>query len=149
VSVLLDTSIVSELYQAAPDQRVRSTIGRRKAEEVFLSVITIGELRKGVELLVPGRKRSSLDGWLKGLQDEFADRILPVDLETGRIWGEITARARLKGKQIPVADGLIAATALRHGLRVMTRNTRDFAASGVPLIDPWDEAGGLADQDGP
>ncbi len=135
--VLLDTSIVSELYQATPDQRVRDAIGRQQAEDVFLSVITIGELRKGIELLAPGRKRSNLEAWLTDLQREFVDRVLAVDLETSHIWGGITARARLRGQQIPVADGLIAATAHRHHLRVMTRNTRDFLSSGVPLVDLW------------
>lgn len=142
MSVLLDTAIISELYRATPDQRVRDAIGRQRAKDVFLSVITIGELRKGIELLAPGWKRSSLEAWLTALQSEFVDRVLPIDLETSHIWGEITARARLRGEQIPVADGLIAATALRHGLRVMTHNTREFVSSGVPLIDPW--AGGEA-----
>lgn len=137
MNVLLDTSVVSELYRTNPDQRVRNAIRRRQPSELFLSVITIGEVLKGIELLAPGRTRFRLEAWLAGLQGEFADRILPVDLETGRTWGEITALARLRGRQIPVADGLIAASALRHGLRVMTRNTRDFASSGVPLIDPW------------
>lgn len=140
MSVLLDTAIISELHRATPDQRIRDAIGSQRAEDVFLSVITIGELRKGIELLAPGRKRSSLEAWLTNLQREFVDRVLPIDLGTSHIWGEITAHARLKGEQISVADGLIAATALRHGLRVMTRNTRDFVSSGVPLIDPWAES---------
>lgn len=137
MSVLLDTSVVSELYRAVPDQRVRDAIRQHHSDELFLSVITIGEVNKGIKLLTPGRKRTGLETWLLGLEQGFADRILPVDLETARIWGRLTAQARLNSVQIPVADGLIAAAALRHGCRVMTRNTRDFVSSGVSLIDPW------------
>lgn len=137
MSVLLDTSVVSELYRAVPDQRVRDAIRQHHSDELFLSVITIGEVNKGIELLTPGRKRTGLETWLLGLEQEFADRILPVDLETGRIWGRLAAQARLNGVQIPVADGLIAAAALRHGLWVMTRNTRHFDVSGVRVVDPW------------
>ena len=137
MSVLLDTCVVSELYRANPDQHVRDAVTRREPEELFLSVITFGELRKGAALLPTGQKRSGLEAWLEDLQHEFADRVLPVDLETSRIWGEITARARLRGEQIPVADGLIAATAIRHGFRIMTRNTRHFEASGARVVNPW------------
>lgn len=137
MKVLLDTSVISELYRGNTDQRVRDVIGRRRPEDVFLSVITVGELRKGIELLPASRKRSSLEEWLADLQHDFATRILPIDLETGHIWGEVTARARLRGEQIPAADGLIAATALRLGIRVMTRNTRHFEVSGALVVDPW------------
>jgi len=137
VSVLLDTCIISELCRATADPRVRNAVGRRSPDELFLSVITLGELRTGVALLPAGQKRSGLEGWLEELQHEFADRVLPVDLETSHIWGEITARGRLKGEQVPATDGLIAATALRHGFQIMTRNTRHFEASGALVVNPW------------
>ncbi|MGE3821623.1 MAG: PIN domain-containing protein [Isosphaeraceae bacterium] len=78
-----------------------------------------------------------LSAWLASLEREFSERILPIDAETGRIWGELTAKASKKGGVIAAVNGLIAATALRHGLRVMTRNEMDFRATGVGVINPW------------
>lgn len=84
-----------------------------------------------------GKRRSDLEVWIAELEHMYAPRILPVDLETGRIWGEITGKAAISGTTIPIADGLIAATALRHGMHVMTRNSNDFAVAGVLVWDPW------------
>lgn len=97
----------------------------------------IGEIAKGVALLRAGRKKRALQTWLLTLGRAYGDRLLPVDLETSRIWGAITATSRRIGRQVPAADGLIAATALRHGLHVMTRNTADFEATGALLLNPW------------
>jgi predicted nucleic acid-binding protein len=108
---------------------------------MFLSVITVGEITRGVALLADGRKKSALAAWLAGLGQQFAGRILPVDHETSEIWGEITAAGKKKGASIPVADGLIAATALRHGLHVVTRDTRHYVATGAKVINPWDVLG--------
>lgn len=140
MKILLDTCVISELYRANADQHVRDAVAKREPGDLFLSVITFGELQKGTELLPAGRKRSDLERWLTGLQHEFGDRVVPVDLETAHIWGELSASTRLGGRTILAADLLIAASAIRHGLRVMTRNTRDFAPSGVAVIDPWDAA---------
>lgn len=142
--MLLDTCVISELYRANADQRVRDDVGRRAPEDLFLSVITLGELRMGAALLAPSQKRSGLEDWLAELQQQFSNRILLVDLDTAIIWGEITARARLKGDQIPAADGLIAAAAIRHGFQVMTRNTRHFEASGALVVNPWRDGEGSA-----
>ena len=80
-----------------------------------------------------------MQGWLQTLEHDYQDRLLPVDLETSHIWGEITAAAQKAGRIIPASDGLIAATALRHGLHVMTRNTADFSSVGIFLLNPWEE----------
>jgi predicted nucleic acid-binding protein len=139
VRVLLDTCVLSELQRPQGDPRVRARVEALDPTGVFLSVITVGELAKGIALLPEGARKRDLSSWLLGLEQRFADAILPVDAEAARVWGELTARAQSLGIQIPASDGLIAATALRHGLHVMTRNTRHFAASGALIIDPWAE----------
>jgi toxin FitB len=88
-------------------------------------------------LLAAGRKRRALASWLIGLENKFGDRVLAIDAETARVWGELTARAQKSGEIIPAVDGLLAATARRHSLHVMTRNTRYFEASGALVFDPW------------
>lgn len=138
MKVLLDTCVVSELQRQNAHPGVRNVVTSIPDDHLFLSVLTIGEIAKGVELLPDGRKRHSLETWLFDLENLYSDHILPIDLETSRIWGEITASARQKGVTIPAVDGLLAATALRHGLYLMTRNTRDFEMTGVRLINPWD-----------
>jgi hypothetical protein len=105
--------------------------------DLFLSVITLGELVNGISRLVPGPKRQGLEQWLAQIEQLHAARILPVDLEVARIWGEVTASAAANGHIVAAADGLIAATAIRHGLHLMTRNTPDFQATGAMLLDPW------------
>jgi predicted nucleic acid-binding protein len=107
-------------------------------KDFFLSVITIGEITKGITKLPMSHRRQNLESWFSHLQQRHAPRILPVDIEIARIWGEITAKAAQMGRVVPVNDGLIAATALRHGLHIMTRNSADFQATGALLIDPWE-----------
>jgi predicted nucleic acid-binding protein len=104
---------------------------------LFVSVITVGEIAKGVALLPGGSKKQSLSVWLRGLASQYEDRILGIDQETAEIWGELSAAAQGHGYSIPVADGLIAATAQRHGLHVATRNTSHFVATGVMIVNPW------------
>lgn len=136
---LLDTCVVSELRRTSPNPAVLEAVSQIPQENLFISVITMGEIQKGIALLPQGRRRRELDLWFAGLHAQFTGQIINVDLETAVIWGELSASTRLGGKTILAADLLIAASALRHGLRVMTRNTRNFASSGVPLIDPWVE----------
>ena len=136
---LLDTCVLSELRRKDSNQTVRKTIAEFDSEALFVSVISIGEITKGIALLETSRRKQELLGWLRALEHNYADRLLPVDLEVARIWGEITAAAQKKGITIPVCDGLIASTARRHGLHLMTRNTSDFEPTGVMLINPWRE----------
>lgn len=135
---LLDTCVLSELNRhggGAP--QVQQAVSEFADEALFVSVVSLGEIAKGVALLDAGTRQRDLLTWLNGLESNFADRLLPVDSETARVWGELTARAQQQGRTMHVADGLIAATALRHGLHVMTRNVSDFKPTGVLLINPW------------
>jgi predicted nucleic acid-binding protein len=100
-------------------------------------VISIGELAKGIALLNSSKNKRDLAAWLLALEQSFGDRILSIDAETCHTWGEITAVAQRMGKIVPSADGLIAATAMRNGLHVMTRNTEHFAPTGVLITNPW------------
>jgi predicted nucleic acid-binding protein len=139
VNVLLDTCVVSELRRLKGASPVREAVENFPHEALFISVITLGEIAKGVALLAEGRKKREMALWFRELNENFADNVLAIDRDTTHIWGEITARAQTQGIQIPAADGLIAATALRHGLHVMTRNTKHFAATGALVIDPWQQ----------
>jgi len=114
-------------------------VGRLSLNQTFISVMTIGELQKGISLLPESRKRARLGSWLNGFEQQFSDSILPVDAETSHIWGHITARAQQSGVQLGTGDGLIAATAIQHGITVMTRNIRHFEPTGVLIVNPWDE----------
>ena len=111
-----------------------------RTQDLFLSVITLGELTKGVARLPSGKKKQVLGAWVLTLEQEYGERILSVDAETARIWGEVTAATRERGKTIGAADGLIAATGIRHGLHIMTRNAGDFGETGAMLINPWEDA---------
>ena len=119
------------------EARVKKAIASLSEQDLFVSVVSIGELAKGIALLDEGRKKNDLGEWLLGLERDYGTRILAIDMEIARTWGEITASARRKGAVIGACDGLIAATAVRHGLVVMTRNTRDFEGTGARLLNPW------------
>jgi predicted nucleic acid-binding protein len=106
-------------------------------EDHFVSVITIGEIAKGISLLDTGKRKNELQRWLQTIEQDYSDSILQIDLETVQIWGELKAKAQKAGKGVAASDGLIAATAMRHGLHVITRNEKDFLPAGVLLINPW------------
>ncbi|WP_165223263.1 type II toxin-antitoxin system VapC family toxin [Aquisphaera insulae] len=135
--VLLDTCTLAEIRKPRGQASVKAAVRAVPSEELYLSAITVGEVIKGFALLAPGKQKKALWSWLDSLESQFAERILGIDLETGRVWGELTARAQKKGLIIPAPHGLLAATALRHGLHIMTRNTKHFQVSGALLIDPW------------
>jgi predicted nucleic acid-binding protein len=106
---------------------------------LFLSAITIGEIRKGLIVLPPGRRRSELEKWFHSdLLIWFRDRILPVTYAVADRWGVLEGQCQLKGTPLNTADGMIAATAIEHGLKVVTRNVKDFANLGVDVFDPWE-----------
>jgi hypothetical protein len=139
--VLLDTCVISELHRDGGDATVREALLRHQPNEVFLSVVTMGEITKGLMRLPDGPKRQRLADWLRGLDQKFQGRILPVDRETATVWGELLARGESNGRVVPVADGLIAATAIQYGLRVYTRNVADFEGTGAMVVNPWSFAG--------
>jgi len=138
--VLLDTCVLSELQRPNGNPAVKEAVGELADDDIFVSVLTIGEIAKGVALLPSGKKKSRLQQWLTGLESLFPQRILSVDIATSQIWGEVTARSRKNGVTLPAVDGLIAATALSHGLHLMTRNVSDFASTGVIIVNPWESA---------
>ena len=135
---LLDTCVVSELVRAGGNERVKERISALRSRDLFLSVITIGELTKGIAMLDPGRRRHTYSDFLLDLEQEYGNRILPRDVDTAVIWGELSAAGRRRGKPIPASDGLIAATGIRHGLQVMTRNVSDFSETGAMITNPWE-----------
>jgi len=137
VRVLLDTCVLSEVRHPKGHPAVRQAVEALNEENLFVSVISIGEILKGICLLKESPRRRALETWLKTLERDYSDRLLSIDLETTRLWGELTASAQKAGRVVNATDGLIAATALRHGLRVMTRNTADFQPTGVLLLNPW------------
>jgi hypothetical protein len=118
---------------------VRQAVERFDDEDLFVSVVSIAEITKGIALLKESRKKRELQGWLQDLEQGYAHRVLPVDLDTSRIWGELAA-AQKAGHALSAGDGLIAACARRHGLHLMTRNVADFQPTGVLLLNPWDDA---------
>jgi predicted nucleic acid-binding protein len=137
VAYLLDTCALSEFTKPRPSPKVEAWLSELVDGTDFVSVLTVGELEKGIAKLRPSRRRSDLEAWLVELRDRFGERVLPIDEPVAIEWGRISARAELAGKPVPVIDGLLAATAIVHGLSVVTRNSSDIARTGVPLVDPW------------
>ena len=136
--VLLDTCVVSEIRHPQGAPEVKAAVESLDDEDTFLSVVTLGELAGGVARLPQGGRRRELMTWLDGLERFFADRLLPFDPGTARLWGELDALARNAGHRASAADGMIAATARVHGLHVMTRNVADFEPLGALTVNPWE-----------
>ena len=135
---LLDTCVLSELIRPKPDDNVLRWIEETAESIMFLSVLTLGEIRNGVARLGPGSRRGRLESWLQvDLRSRFQNRILPIDEAIADRWGAISAKAAAKGKPVPVVDGLLAATALHHNLTLVTRNGSDVAGTGVSTVNPW------------
>jgi predicted nucleic acid-binding protein len=136
---LVDTNIPSELTRRQPDARVADFIRKAGKENLFLSVMTIGEICKGIDLLPASQKRTALEGWLDiEVRAWFAGRILPITETIAERWGHLAAGAKKQGVTLAVVDGVIAATAMEHGLTLVTRNTKDYIGLGISLINPWD-----------
>jgi toxin FitB len=138
VSVLLDTCVLSELNKPVPSPLVVQALASMDPYQTYLSVITLGELVKGICLMPHGRRRRKFEKWYAETEDSFGDRILPIEPDIARMWGRLTADFHLQGRHLASNDGLIAASAIVHGMSLMTRNVKDFDASGVMLINPWD-----------
>jgi predicted nucleic acid-binding protein len=139
VSYLIDTNVLSELRRKQPDTHVVAWFSKRAAQSLYLSVLTLGEIRKGIERLddshTDAARRQSLGDWLEQeLPTFFLGRLLDVDLGVADRWGRLQAFAK---RPLPAIDSLLAATALQHNLKLVTRNEKDFADMGVDLINPW------------
>jgi len=136
---LVDTNLPSELTKFHPDPRVAEFLVGAGKERVHVSVITIGEIAKGIGALPEGKRRAELRTWLNEvMRPWFSGRILTVTEAIAERWGTLTADQRRQGRQITMADGLIAATALEHGLTLATRNVKDFDGLGLELLNPWE-----------
>jgi toxin FitB len=135
VSYLIDTNVLSELRRKTPDPGVVAWFSGRSAATLYLSVLTLGELRIGIEGVVAVQRRMALVDWLEtDLPANFAGRILVVDAQVADRWGCLLGQA---GRPLPAIDSLLGATAAHHGLSIVTRNMRDFAGLGIEVINPW------------
>jgi predicted nucleic acid-binding protein len=135
---LLDTSLLSELVKRTPNPAVVAWVDAHDEDTLFISVITLGELQKGVSKLPASERKEELGSWLaQDLVQRFGRRILPIDSTVALAWGVLQGEAEQRGSKLPVVDSLIAATASVHNLTVVTRNVRDLQRCGVPVVDPW------------
>jgi toxin FitB len=135
---LLDTNVISETSRVRPDEAVHGWLNSIVLSDLFVSAVSLGELRYGVERLPPGRRRSALETWLTySVELDYAGRVLPFDGAASGLWGALMRQSELMTGNRNEIDMQIAATAVRHGLILSTRNTKDFAPLGVQVIDPW------------
>jgi predicted nucleic acid-binding protein len=138
VKYLLDTCLVSELVKKEPNPAVVSWLDEQDEHKLFLSVLNLGELQKGISKLPDGTRKNELQAWVAlDLVERFTGRILEIDLETALCWGRLQGEAEQAGEKLPVMDSLIAASASAHGLVVVTRNVRDIERCGVRVCNPW------------
>lgn len=136
---LLDTNAISEPKRPHPNAGVMAWLRDQLPSDLHLSVITVGELRRGIVRLEPGRRRDDLDFWLADMILRYADRILPIDLAVIERWATMAEANRAAGRASEMTDELIAATAHVHGLTIVSRNVRHFEHSGCRVLSPWSE----------
>lgn len=137
MSYLVDANVLSEPTKSTPNPAVIEWLSTHEGD-LFVDSIIMGELFIGVQALPPGRKRARLEEWFEALADTI--ECLPWDLSISRRWARLVVEVKCKGQPLPLLDGMIAATALAHGLTVATRNTRDFKKAGVKVVDPFARA---------
>jgi predicted nucleic acid-binding protein len=136
LSYLIDTNVLSELRSRKANANVVAWVRARPRQALYLSVLSLGEIRKGIEAVADPAFRQTLTDWLEvQLPDWFVGRLLGIDAQVADRWGRVQASA---GRTLPAIDGLLAATALQHDLTLVTRNTKDFAGLSVPLVNPWE-----------
>jgi toxin FitB len=138
MTYLLDTCLISELVAKRPNQQVVDWLDNQTPEIFYLSVVTMGEIAKGIHKLGGSQRKDSLQIWLTQiLPTRFSGRILGIEVETMLVWGELVGRLEKQGRSLPVIDSLIAAIALQNSLSLVTRNENDFAGTGVEILNPW------------
>lgn len=136
---LLDTCTISELVKSRPNKKLVDWVDECDEDSVFLSVLTLGEIQKGIVKLKDERRRNKIQHWLDvDVKERFTERLLAVSEEVALTWGIIEGEAESKGTPIPVIDGLIGATALTYNLTVVTRNVDDILLSGARILNPWE-----------
>jgi predicted nucleic acid-binding protein len=136
---LLDTNCISELVRVHPEPRVMEWMDSADEGLLYLSVLTLGEIRKGLAALAQARRRTRLETWLEvELRARFSGRVLPIDEVIADRWGLLAAQAKRNGIVLPIVDALLAATALHYNLTVVSRNASDFTSSQVPVVNPWE-----------
>ena len=135
---LLDTCLLSELAKSKPEKKVVDWLLNENESNFYISVLTFGELQKGIEKLPESGKKEKLQNWVENeLKERFHNRIIEIDLGISIIWGKIQCIAERMGRPMPAIDSLIAATGIAHDLIVVTRNVTDMERSGVKLLNPW------------
>jgi toxin FitB len=138
MKALLDTCVISELVSKRPTPKVVEFVDSLDPEDVYLSVITIGEIVKGIEKLPSSKRKTGLQTWLNDdLLVRFEGNIVPLDIEILVEWGRITARLEVAGKTMPAIDSLIAATVLARKMTLVTRNVSDFEGTDAEIVNPW------------
>ena len=136
---LVDTCVLSELIKRQPNECVVAWVSEQDELALFVSVLTFGEIEKGLAKLDDGGRVRKLRQWVdRDLKQRFIGRILPFDYEAACRWGQISGQAENAGRPLPVIDGQLAATALVRGMTLVTRNAHDVVSTGVPLLNPWD-----------
>lgn len=137
---LLDTCVISELTKKKPNPKVIQWIKKKHEIDLYLSVLTLGEIQKGITKFFESKKKKDLQEWLENdLPQRFERRFLTVTMAVAKKWGEIEGETEQKGEKMPAIDSLIAATGIVNNLTVVTRNTEDMKRSGVKLLNPWQE----------
>ena len=136
---ILDTCVISELIKPKPDLAVVQWVNAQYETDIYLSVLTLGEIQKGVSKLLDSKKKQALQHWIDHqLSPRFESRILDVSTEVAKKWGEVQGNAERQGKKMAAIDSLIATTGLVHNAIIVTRNIDDMVQSGATLFNPWD-----------
>ena len=135
--ILLDTCALSELAKPRPNPGFMAWFEAQPDEILFVSALTFGEIAKGASLIEPGDRKSRILTWLESVTREYAAQTAVVDVPVARVWGNLTASRKRQGQTLPTMDGLIAATAIHHGMKIATRNASDFEGLGVEIVNPW------------
>lgn len=139
MSYLLDTNVISEPKRKRPDQKVIRWLGSLDDADIYLSVLTVGEMKKGSAKLPSGRNRVLVQNYLEKVRNRFTGRILPITERTFLVWGKMMAEFEQRGIVRPALDSLLEATALEHDLILVTRNVRNFQYSSVTILNPWED----------
>ena len=137
MNFLLDTNVISEPKQKRPSKRVLEWLDAQDESKLYLSVLTLGEIKKGITRLESGKKKATLEKWLEQLRSRFSRRILPITEKTFLAWGKMYGEFERKGIVRPAFDSLLEATALEHDMIFLTRNVKNFHSSPVTILNPW------------